>query len=155
MNKIKINHEKKIFQVKINFRHLPLFLFLVFGFYGWGTSGGLDRYFSKNELLILLSLLVAMLSIWKSKELINTLLKNEVTFKLKHLYALTTFFIILILFNTKKIGRDLTGDELSYALNSVEHSLGILERLFDKLPSFIQNLPASQSVQLISILINF
>ena len=94
-----------------------------------------------------------MLSIYLNKELIGSTLYNGFTIKIKHIYALSIIFILLILVNFQKIGRDLTGDELSYALNSIEHSLGILDRIFEKLPYSIQKWPASQSIQITTLII--
>jgi len=97
--------------------------------------------------------LLAILTINLNKAIINSIFDNALTLKLKHIFALSIIFLILVLINIQKINRDLTGDELSYALNSIEHSLGILDRIFEKLPAFIQNRPASQSIQLTTLFI--
>jgi hypothetical protein len=125
----------------------------MFGFYGWGTSGDRDHLFSRNEYTVLFFLLVAILSIYACRGLINSILSNGPILKLKHFSAFLIIFLVFILFSIQKLGRDLTGDELSYSLNSVEHSLGILNRIFEKLPLYIQNLSASRSIQITSLLI--
>ena len=130
------------------------FIWIVFGFYGYGTGIFED---SSNEVLLDGLLTLSILSTACFYYFISTKFGVvdiiKVTCDLKDILLFLTILFLLLMTGGRSLNLDLTIDELYFAWLGQLHSYVILERAAMALPESVQSLQASSITHAISFLL--
>ena len=103
-------------------------MFIVFGFYGWGTSRT-SALTSVPFILINGSIFLVFFLFFAFGNRYSTLLSEHLVIKCRQIYAVFGFLILLCVINIDWIFRTLTGDEVAYALQSQSQSYVIVKKI--------------------------
>lgn len=144
---------KKIFVIKWNDRSVLALFFFTFGFYGWGTTPGLNSINSLTNLSTIFTLLISSLIIYLQRSKFNSYFHGSLRIEVSHLLSIIVFLIIGVAFNVKSLNRSLTVDELAYAWSSQLHAYVLASKIDSLYPSFIGNIDSRYVLQSLSFLI--
>ena len=123
-------------------------MLIVFGFYGWGTST-ISAITSIPFILMNVSIFVIFSLFFAFGDLFSTLLRENVVIKSSQIYTVFGIFILLCFINMDWIFRTLTGDEVSYALQSQIQSYVVVKKFLTFFPQ-LDSLPFRLLLQISS-----
>ena len=123
-------------------------MFIVFGFYGWGTST-ISAIISIPFILINVSIFLIFFLFFAFGDRYSTLLRENLVIKSRQIYTVFGILILLCFINMDWIFRTLTGDEVAYALQSQIQSYVIVKKFLTFFPQ-LGSLPFRLLIQIFS-----
>ena len=127
---------------KVGFSWLKVssvWMFIVFGFYGWGTPT-FANFFSIPYVLTNISILLVFFVYFVSGEYFNFNAREYFLIKYRQVYTAFGILSLLCIVNSNWIFRTLTGDEIAYALQSQAQSYVLMKKAIEVFPQ-IGDLP--------------
>lgn len=121
---------------KIGFNWLKVssaWMFLIFGFYGWGTPTFKDL-FSIPYVLTNISILLVFLTYFAFGEYFNLNARDHFLIKYRQIFTTIGIWFLLCMINSNWIFRTLTGDEIAYALQSQGQSYILTKKAIEVFP---------------------
>ena len=140
-------------KIKLDFRLVLMINFLVFGFYGWGTTKGLSIFEDSTNLFVTLALVTTSTIIYLTRESFSKYYPHPITLKLQYLILPVVLISINLIVNKTYITRSLTTDELAYSWVAQSQAYVILINLIKVSPYSVSNLTSSVLLHIISVLI--
>ncbi len=138
-------------QLNWNFKFEFALFFLVFGFYGWGSTAGLNNFFNFKNLLPNIALCVTFAYIFYRRNRLSHII--PISFNYSLMFVFSIYLLIGIINSFDLLRKSLTIDEVAYASDSQMHSYVVTLRAANFLPETIRNLNSAFLLQMISLTI--
>ena len=123
-------------EIIIEFNWLKIssvWMFIVFGFYGWGTLS-LSKSASLPSVLTTIAIVLVFSFYYFFSNHYAAKLVENLTIGVRQIYFVFGIFLILISINTDWISRSLTGDEIAYALQAQSQGYVISKKVLSVFP---------------------
>jgi hypothetical protein len=126
-------------------------MLIVFGFYGWGTST-ISAITSIPFIFMNVSIFLTFFIFFAFGDRYSTVLRENLVIKSRQIYTVFGLLILLCIINLDWIFRSLTGDEVSYALQSQIQSYVLVKRFLTFFPQ-LDSLPFRLLIQIFSVVL--
>lgn len=127
---------KKEFKFEFNWLKVSsVWLFIVFGFYGWGATS-LSALTSTPSVLTSIALVSVFAIYYSYSDRYAFKLTEALTIQVRQIYVVFGILLFLCAINLGWVFRSLTGDELAYALQSQGQSYVIVKKFLAMFPQF-------------------
>jgi len=131
-----LTHFSPAMEIKFEFNWLrisSIWMFIVFGFFGWGTlpfseSNSIPSIFTAITLVLVFGIY------FLASNRYGATLDENFIIKVKQIYVALGILSLLCVINKDWIFRSLTGDELAYAMQSQGHSFAITKKILSVIP---------------------
>ena len=147
--------KKIVFTVGWNFRYTLILFFLVFGYYGWGTTSGLSNILSVSNSITTLALILCSIFFYLKRQDFNSHFQGSIRVDFGFFMTAFAFLLFGIFINYTFFQRSLTVDETAYAWGSQLQSHTIVLKIAPFLPLEVLSFNSGLLLQMVSILIFF
>ena len=125
---------------------------IVFGYYGWGTTNGINNLLDPSNFLTCLLVLLSSMFLYKRRMDFNSHFQKPISIELGMVLTVLGFTLLGTIINYASKSRSLTVDELSYAWLSQLHSYVLSSRLFEYLPPGFLTINSRFLVQFLALI---
>jgi hypothetical protein len=126
---------------------------IVFGYYGWGTTNGINNLLDASNVLTCLLVLLSSIFLYKRRMDFNSHFQKPISIELGMVLTVLGFTLLGTIINYASKSRSLTVDELSFAWLSQLHSYVLSSRLFEYLPPGFLTINSRFLVQFLALII--